>query len=134
MANTLNKNGITTGNTVEAYHVTQSIDAFTGAVAYDISLSGSFNVTGSITTTGSNGTINGLFVSRGGGNVSTNISIGATTNFSSSATGVNNFAAGNNALCKNTTGNNNTAIGFRALHFNTTGINNTAIGNSCFTL
>lgn len=48
MAKTLNKTGITTGNTVEAYHVTQSIDAFSGIEAYDISLSGSFNMTGSI--------------------------------------------------------------------------------------
>jgi hypothetical protein len=53
-----------------------------------------------------------MVYSRGGGNVSTNISIGATTNFSSSATGTNNFAAGNAALYKaNTTGINNTAIG-----------------------
>jgi len=48
MANILDKNGITTGQTVEAYHVTQSIDAFTGTEAYDITLSGSFTVTGSI--------------------------------------------------------------------------------------
>jgi hypothetical protein len=48
MALTLNKIGITTGNTVEAYHVTQSIDAFTGNEAYDISLSGSFHMTGSV--------------------------------------------------------------------------------------
>jgi trimeric autotransporter adhesin len=69
------------------------------------------------------------FVSRGGGNVSTNISIGATTNFSSSATGGNNFAAGNLALRYNTTGAHNTAIGRYALRYNTTGFNNTAIGN-----
>jgi len=48
MAKILTKAGITTGNTVEAFHVTQSIDAFTGIDAYDISLSGSFNMTGSI--------------------------------------------------------------------------------------
>ena len=48
MANTLTQVGIETGDAVEAYHVTQSIDAFTGTVAYDISLSGSFNMTGSI--------------------------------------------------------------------------------------
>jgi hypothetical protein len=54
MANTLNKTGITTGNTVEAYHVTQSIDAFTGIVEYDIALSGSFNLTGSMTIDGLN--------------------------------------------------------------------------------
>ena len=48
MAKNLTKTGITTGNTVEAYHVTQSVDAFTAIDAYDISLSGSFNMTGSI--------------------------------------------------------------------------------------
>jgi hypothetical protein len=61
MAKTLNKTGITTGNTVEAYHVTQSIDAFTGIDAYDISLSGSFNMTGSIN--GQPGVINPLTAS-----------------------------------------------------------------------
>ncbi len=44
MANTLTQVGIETGNIVEAYHVTQSIDAFTGADAYDITLSGSFTL------------------------------------------------------------------------------------------
>jgi hypothetical protein len=48
MAKTLSKTGITTGNTVQPGHVTQSVDAFTGIEAYDISLSGSFNMTGSI--------------------------------------------------------------------------------------
>jgi hypothetical protein len=51
MALTLNKIGVTTGNTVEAYHVTQSIDAFTGEEAYDITLSGSLTVTGSVIVT-----------------------------------------------------------------------------------
>ena len=49
MAKTLSKTGITTGNTVRAFHVTQSVDAFTGTDAYDITLSGSLTVTGSIT-------------------------------------------------------------------------------------
>jgi len=49
MAKTLSKTGITTGNTVKAFHVTQSVDAFTGTDAYDITLSGSLTVTGSIT-------------------------------------------------------------------------------------
>ena len=48
MAIKLSKTGITTGQTVETWHVTQSIDSFTGVEAYDISLSGSFNMTGSI--------------------------------------------------------------------------------------
>jgi hypothetical protein len=52
MANTFSKIGITTGNTVETWHVTQSIDAFTGLEAYDITLSGSL-------TLGSGTTMNG---------------------------------------------------------------------------
>jgi hypothetical protein len=86
-----------------------------------------------ITNTGSvsvPGTINGLLISRGNGNVDTNISIGATTNFSSSATGTHNFAAGNLALSKLTSGNHNTALGLNALSNNTTGNHNTAIGQA----
>jgi len=48
MANQLSKSGIITTNAVEAWHVTQSIDAFTGISAYDITLSGSLNLTGSV--------------------------------------------------------------------------------------
>jgi hypothetical protein len=44
MALTLSQIGIETTNTVEAWHVTQSIDAFTGAEAYDITLSGSLTL------------------------------------------------------------------------------------------
>ena len=61
MAKTLSKTGITTNNTIEASHVTQSIDAFTGVDAYDITLSGSLAVTGSIT--GQPGIINQLTAS-----------------------------------------------------------------------
>ena len=78
---------------------------------------GSAQITGSLGVTGS---INNLLISTGGGNVSTNISIGATTNFSSSATGAHNFAAGNLALSNLTTGAYNTAIGNCALRNNTT--------------
>lgn len=39
---TLSKTGITNNSTVEAWHVTQSVDAFTGQVGYDITISGSF--------------------------------------------------------------------------------------------
>ena len=60
MAKTLSKSGITTGNTVEAYHVTQSIDAFTGTDAYDITLSGSFNLTGPLTATSMSGNGSGI--------------------------------------------------------------------------
>ena len=47
---TLSKTGIVNNATVEAWHVTQSIDAFTGQVGYDITVSGSFTFVG---TTGS---------------------------------------------------------------------------------
>jgi hypothetical protein len=48
MALTLSKTNIATGNTIQAPDVSQSIDAFTGAVAYDITLSGSLQLTGSV--------------------------------------------------------------------------------------
>jgi len=48
MANVLSKNNILTGEQVEAWNITQSIDAFTGEVEYDILLSGSFTLTGSL--------------------------------------------------------------------------------------
>jgi len=44
MANTLSKTGITTGNTVKTGHVTQSVDAFTGTKAYNITISGSLTL------------------------------------------------------------------------------------------
>lgn len=39
--------------TIEAWHVSQSIDAFTGVKAYDINLSGSLSITGSLFATAS---------------------------------------------------------------------------------
>lgn len=47
MSLTLTKSNILTGNTITAADISQSIDAFTGNEAYDITLSGSFNMTGS---------------------------------------------------------------------------------------
>jgi hypothetical protein len=52
MANILSKTGITTGHSVDAWHITQSIDAFTGDVDYDITVSGSFTLTGSLNIDG----------------------------------------------------------------------------------
>jgi hypothetical protein len=48
MANILSKTGITTNSTIRTWHVTQSIDAFTKVGAYDITISGSLKVTGSL--------------------------------------------------------------------------------------
>lgn len=44
---------ITQTYTIESWHVSQSIDAFTGAVPYDITLTGSFTLTGSQFISGS---------------------------------------------------------------------------------
>lgn len=46
MANTLSKTGIVDNSTIRVWHVTQSIDAFNGASAYDITLSGSLTING----------------------------------------------------------------------------------------
>jgi len=61
MAKILSQAGIETSNAVEAWHVTQSIDAFTGTEAYDITISGSLNMTGPIN--GQSGLINLLTAS-----------------------------------------------------------------------
>ena len=44
----LSNNGISSGSIVETTHITQIIDAFTGAEEYDITLSGSLTLTGSL--------------------------------------------------------------------------------------
>jgi len=60
MAKTLDKSGITDSSTIEAWHVTQSIDALKGTDAYDITISGSLNLTGSVTTGSFTGDGSGL--------------------------------------------------------------------------
>jgi len=64
MAKTLDKSGIITGQTITAAEISQSIDAFTGTEAYDITLSGSLSVTGPTTLTG---TTSGSFQGDGSG-------------------------------------------------------------------
>jgi len=53
MAIKLSNTGITSGAVVKSAEVSQSIDAFTGTIAYDIQQSGSFNQTGSTILSGS---------------------------------------------------------------------------------
>lgn len=48
MPNTLSKTGIQDNNTIRVWHVTQSIDAFTKASAYSITLSGSLTIDGDL--------------------------------------------------------------------------------------
>jgi hypothetical protein len=52
MANNLSKIGIVSLATIKPWHVSQSVDAFTGIQAYDITLSGSLVVTGSVAING----------------------------------------------------------------------------------
>jgi len=52
MPNTFISASIATGLTIEAGHITQSADAFTGTEAYDIAISGSLTNTGPATLTG----------------------------------------------------------------------------------
>ena len=47
MAKQLDKSTIVSLGTVKPGHVSQSVDAFTGIEAYDITISGSLTVTGS---------------------------------------------------------------------------------------
>jgi hypothetical protein len=54
MANAVNYlSQIQTGQTIQAVHVSQFVDAFTGSVAYDLRTSGSFTVIGPLTATAS---------------------------------------------------------------------------------
>ena len=48
MAKTLDNSGIEAGKNILAGNVSQSIDAFTGDEAYDVTISGSLVVTGSV--------------------------------------------------------------------------------------
>ena len=78
MALVLSKTGITTSNTVEAWHVSQSVDAFTGIAAYDISISGSLRVTGSVVSTqGMSGSFTGSF----GGNLNGTALLATTASY-----------------------------------------------------
>jgi hypothetical protein len=52
MAKLLDKSNIITGQPVEAWNVSQSIDAFTAIDDYSIKISGSLDVTGSVEITG----------------------------------------------------------------------------------
>jgi hypothetical protein len=102
MAKILSQIPIETGNTIEAWHVTQSIDAFTGIEAYDISLSGSFNLTGSLTLSGlsTSPQSNVLTVNPSNGNISYTSSNDITVKTASTASYVNLNAGTNITINK----------------------------------
>jgi hypothetical protein len=70
MALTLSNSGITSGSVIRAAEISQSIDAFTGTEAYDITLSGSFteigevNITGNITSSANISSSGNLYIDR----------------------------------------------------------------------
>ena len=100
MAKTLSQIGIDTTQTVEAWHVTQSIDAFTGAEAYNITLSGSFNMTGPIN--GQPGLVNPLtasyVISSSYAETSTSASNALTASYIVSSSYANISTSASNAL------------------------------------
>jgi hypothetical protein len=62
MANILSKTGIVPGGIVQASYVSQSIDAFTGIVPYNLSLNGNFyinGITSTVSTVGGKGSLTG---------------------------------------------------------------------------
>lgn len=146
MANVLSQVNIVDGQIVEAHHISQSINAFTGVKAYDISLSGSFNMTGSI-----NGeplrinpltasyAIEALYALSGGavgfpftGNAEIygSLRVVGISVFEGPIAGLYNTAIGSSALSGIVSGQNNIAIGFRSSLYNGSGTNNIAIGRN----
>jgi len=145
MASILSNVNIASGQIVKALHVTQSIDAFTGIKAYDISLSGSFNMTGPIN--GEPSRINPLTASyaitasyaagtttpfpyHGNAEIYGSLRVEGESLFEGPVIGLFNTAIGFQALAANINGQNNIAIGFRSLLYNGSGTNNIAIGTT----
>ena len=105
MGLTFNKNGISEGNIIQPSHITQSYDAFTSQVAYDITISGSLILTGSVESyngfTGSfTGSLNGDFigydtnvspVSIKVGFINATLTVGGTATISPTFPGLNNI-------------------------------------------
>ena len=144
MASILSNVNIASGQTVRARHVTQSIDAFTGVKAYDISLSGSFNITGPINgeplrinpltssyaITASYAIASIPFPYYGNATISGSLGVTGESLFEGPIAGLFNTAIESFALGSIVSGNYNIAIGNSALINNLTGADNIAIGES----
>jgi hypothetical protein len=144
MASILSNVNIASGQTVRARHVTQSIDAFTGVKAYDISLSGSFNITGPINgeplrinpltssyaITASYAIASIPFPYYGNATIIGSLGVTGESLFEGPIAGLENTAIGSLALGSIVSGNYNIAIGFRSLLNNQVGSNNIAIGKN----
>jgi len=153
MATTIElKNSVTTGNSPSSlaqgetgWNITDKKVWIGNASSTPIQLIGAgASMTLTSLTTSSDSTIHGLTVGLGGGSVTYNTAIGASTlgantsgqfntgtgagALQANTTGGNNSGFGVNALSTNTTGGSNVAMGFGALNANTTASNNTAVG------
>ncbi len=82
MANTLSKSGISNSSTIQAWHVSQSVDAFTGLAAYDIKISGSLTVSGALNLHNNNESLQ-LVVEPGSTVLALSSSTGQTTRLKS---------------------------------------------------
>ena len=84
--------------TIESWHVSQSVDAFTGISAYDISLSGSMNITGTLTNGATDNIASGLNShAEGKGSTASGLASHAE-GFASQATAQGSHAEGNGTL------------------------------------
>lgn len=90
MALTLSKTGITTSKTVEASHVTQSIDALTGTTAYSLEISGSLTMIGNTTISSSTFTVTSTSSITGPSTFTHRVGIGQDNIF----TGLNSLSQG----------------------------------------
>ncbi|MFM1912727.1 MAG: hypothetical protein RIR51_565 [Bacteroidota bacterium] len=86
----------------------------TNGVAYNLSVADSLKV-------------NGIYIGRGGAEISSNLAIGPQSLLYNSS-GINNSSIGNYTLRNNTTGQGNTGLGAFALYSNFYGEGNTSLG------
>lgn len=85
MAKVLSKTGVQTGQTIQAFHISQSVDAFTGLSAYNITISGGLTVNGYSFPTG-DGIADQVMATDGSGNLTfQTLPLAATASFITSS-------------------------------------------------
>jgi hypothetical protein len=94
---------------------------------FRLDVNGTARVQGALTTT-ADASINSVSIGLGGGNIGTNIRVGASA-LVSNTTGIKNTALGNRALRVSSTNDENTSIGYESFDTLTTGSYNVAIGS-----
>jgi len=127
--------GNVTGGTYNGYTplsgsgTTNYLPKFTGSTALGNS---NLSDNGTIVTSATDMSINGVRVGRGGGNDLQNVALGYQA-LLNNATGSSLTAIGYQALLNNTGGTNNVGIGLFALRDNTSGSNNQGFGHGALT-